>query len=90
MAYVNQSWATHLAAMGNRPGDHRGDVTLHLIQPVEGRGEWTLPSDKVTIAAEQGSLVGFELELPGGRRAFVPGGNVAAVIDTADDSGKGD
>jgi hypothetical protein len=87
MAHVNKFWARLVAPLGNLPGDHAGDVTVYLIAPVEGRGEWVLPSDSVTVCAEQGALVGLSLELPGGRHMFCPGSNVLAVIDAPEDSG---
>jgi hypothetical protein len=79
--HVSTQWAAHLAEMGNRPGKNRGDVTLVLIQPVENRAEWVVPSAAVTVAAEAGCLVGVQVELPDGRRAFFPGANVLAIID---------
>jgi hypothetical protein len=87
--HVDKFWNRHLAEMGNRPGDHDGDVTVYLIQPVEGCGSWTVPSGNVAAAAEAGSLVGIALELPDGRRAFIPGANVLAVIDAPADSDSG-
>lgn len=82
MAHVSMYWDKLVAPLGNEPGDHAGDVTVYLIAPVEGNSTFTLPSDSVTVCAEQGCLVGLSLELPGGRHMFVPGANVTAVIDT--------
>lgn len=83
MAHVATNWTDHIAQLGNRPGKHAGDVTVYLVQPVEGSRAWTVPSDTVTVAAEQGCLVGIQLTLADGRRAFAPGSNVLAIVDAS-------
>jgi hypothetical protein len=42
---------------------------------------FTVPSADVVVCAEAGCLVGVGLMLPGGRRLFVPGANVVAILD---------
>jgi hypothetical protein len=85
VAHVSTGWTGLVAALGNAPGDHCGDVTVVLAAPVEGSGEFTVPSGSVTIAAEQGALVGVALVLADGRRVFLPGANVHAIIDAPPD-----
>lgn len=81
MAYVQTSWLKLLAELGDQPGDHKGNVTVYVTSLHGGESEFTLPSADVTIAAESGCLVGVALKLPDGRRMFVPGSNVTAIID---------
>ena len=80
MAYVTTGWTKFLAELGDAPGDHQGDVTVYVTSLHGGESEFTLPSAAVTIAAEQGCLVRVALRLPDGRRMFVPGSNVTAII----------
>ena len=81
MAYVQTDWLKLVAELGDEPGDHQGNVTVHVASFHTGETEFTLPSANVTIAAEQGGLVGVALRLTDGRRVFLPGSNVTAIID---------
>lgn len=81
MAYVQMRWDKFVAEMGDEPGDHQGVVTVYVTSLHGGESEFTLPSADVSVAAEQGCLVGVALKLPDGRRMFVPGSNVTAIID---------
>lgn len=74
-------WHEFAAQQGNAPGPQQGDVVVTLLQPVGGVGEFTVPSDSVTFAAEAGNLIGIQAVLPDGRRLFAAAGNIAGVVD---------
>lgn len=76
-----------LAEMGNEPGEQQGNVTVHLINPVEGKSEITGPSGALTVAAEAGSVVGIMVQAEG-RRLFIPGTNIAGIVDSLKDDKK--
>jgi hypothetical protein len=79
---IQAYWHQHIAELGNAPGPQAGDVTVYLAVPVEGLGaSFTLPSADIAAAAEGGSLHGFEVTLPDGRRGFLPASAVIAVLD---------
>lgn len=75
-------WHQFLAEMGNEPGQQAGDVTVHLVSPVEGMSTVTGPSGALEVAAEAGSFIGL-LFMVNGRRLFIPAANVAGIVDTA-------
>jgi hypothetical protein len=75
------NWPAFLAEQGNQPGAHAGDVTVLLSAPLDGANDITVPSDAVTVAAEQGTIHGLLVQLEGGRRLFVPISSVTAIID---------
>lgn len=79
-------WHEFMAAAGNKPGAQQGDVVVALINPVEGTGAFTVPSDAVTIAAEAGQMIGAQVVLPDGRHLFVPAGNLAGIIDAPEEA----
>jgi hypothetical protein len=74
-------WHVFAAEQGNVPGPHMGDVTVTLLQPVGGIGEFTISSNDVSIAAEAGNLLGVQAVLDDGRKIFVMAGNVAGIVD---------
>lgn len=73
-----------LAEMGNEPGEQQGNVTVHLVNPVEGKSEITGPSGALTVAAEAGSVIGIMVQADG-RRLFIPGTNIAGIVDSVKD-----
>ena len=75
-------WHEFLAQMGNEPGAQQGDVTVHLVSPIEGASTVTGPSGALEAAAEAGSFIGL-MFMVNGRRLFIPAGNVAGIVDTA-------
>jgi hypothetical protein len=86
MVNVNGFWTKFLTDAGNEPGANEGDVTIHLISPVEGVQQFNCPSREVTLAAEMGQFIGLQVQLPDGRRLFVPAVNVSGIIDTPKDA----
>lgn len=81
VVHVSTSWTAFHADQGNQPGANRGDVLVELVEPVSGEKVFRVPSGSVTVAAEQGQLVGVQVTLGDGRRMWLPATNVAAVID---------
>jgi hypothetical protein len=82
MAQLTGFYHEFLAELGNEPGQQQGDVTVLFVNPVDGAKEITGPSGALTIAAEAGSIVGVLVHLDG-RRMFIPGTNIAGIVDTA-------
>lgn len=82
MVFIALNWMEHLAQMGNEPGPHKGDVTILLVQPFEGQDQITLPSASVTLAAEGGDTVLYQLTLPDGRRLSLEPTSVMGIVDT--------
>lgn len=78
--HLESFWHGFIEQAGNQPGAQQGDVTVTLLQPVGGIGEFTVPSDSVTIAAEAGNLIGLQTVVEG-RRIFVMATNVAGIVD---------
>lgn len=82
MAHLTGFWQKFLADLGNEPGEQQGNITVHLISPVEGMSSITGPSGALTIAAEAGSVVGAMMQIDG-RHLFIPAVNIAGIVDTA-------
>jgi hypothetical protein len=81
MATLTGFWHPFLAEMGNKPGAQQGDVTVHLVSPVDGVSHITGPSGALTLAAEAGQFIGA-MFLIDGRRQFIPATNIAGIVDT--------
>jgi hypothetical protein len=81
MAKLTGFWHEFLAEMGNKPGAQQGDVTVHLVSPVDGVSHLTGPSEALTLAAEAGQFIGA-MFLIKGRRQFIPATNIAGIVDT--------
>lgn len=78
---LDSYWHKFVAQMGNAEGEQQGDVVLWLTGPVAGERSVQVPSASVSLAAEAGVLIGFEVTMPDGTRAFYPAGSVLAIVD---------
>ena len=87
MVYIAQNWLEHMAQMGNVPGPHQGDVTVYLVPPLEfeGSSQLTVPSSSVTIAAEAGDTMLYQIILPDGRRLTLEPTSVVGIVDARPD-----
>jgi hypothetical protein len=74
-------WDQELAQFGNLPGLNRGDVTIELATPVEGKNAYTVDSDDVTFGAESGNVIGLTLQLADKRHLLIPWSNVTGIVD---------
>lgn len=78
---LSSRWDEVLAEMGNKPDLNQGDVVIDLIAPAGGMKSVTAASENMIIGAEAGAVVGLFVKLPDGRRLFIPGVNIAGIID---------
>ena len=85
---VSSRWDQVLAEMGNKPDLNQGDVVIELDKAVAGQQSITAASEDMIIGAEAGQVVGLFVTLEDGRRLFIPGINVTAIVDAPKDSGK--
>lgn len=74
-------WTGFLQDIGNAEGSDAGDVVLELAAPVGGESLIRVSTNDVKAQVNGGELVGLTMILPGGRRAFIPWGNIAAILD---------
>ena len=81
-------WDLTLAEFGNRPDLNQGDVIIELGTPIDGMKSFTAASEKMTISAEGGQVLGLSVVLGDGRRLFVPWLNVTGIIDAPAESKK--
>jgi hypothetical protein len=78
---VTNRWDQVLAEMGNKPDLNQGDVIIELVAPAGAMKSVTAASEQLIIGAEAGAVVGLFVHLADGRRLFIPGANIAGIID---------